>query len=87
MIIVQTVFLNDDESPLTIGGPAIDIKYPTLPIMGDRLNFDMMDNPIIDQYIDSVKTSTFIVLSRHLFASSSDTSNITLFVTPFHPLH
>ena len=64
---IKTVFLNESEEPLEKGGPAINIKYPLVPVPGDRLNFDDLNETSINDYIKKTGTSTFIVFSRHLF--------------------
>lgn len=84
---IKTVFLDESEEPLQKGGPAISIKYPLVPVPGDRLNFDDLDEDSINDYINKTNTSTFIVFSRHLFLSSSESSEFLLFVKPFHQLH
>lgn len=84
---IKTVFLNESEEPLEKGGPAINIKYPLVPVPGDRLNFDDLNETPINDYIKKTGTSTFIVFSRHLFLSSSESSGFLLFVKPFHQLH
>lgn len=84
---IKTVFLNDDEQPIDQVGRPINIKFPVIPVIGDRINVDELDSTEIESLFNSTRTSVFIVISRHFILDESKTSEILLFVKPHRNLH
>lgn len=83
---VSIVLLNENQ--IAYDGREIPISLPIVPIPGDRIMLDQIDNGQILHYMDKAKTSTFKVLSRYLSPKDDGQhDSVLLFLIPHTGLH